>query len=138
MAALLQMLQNHKAKIYFLVFTALFMVVVQYATKTNNFFLFGLPLVVIFIYFSLVNYKWLWYLTIFCMPLSITDAEFFGKFAGVTFPTDFLAIMLMGLMVVKVASENNTFSAYRNHPIIYVIGLHVLWMIFAAVPSSMP
>lgn len=138
MAALLQLARDHKARIYFFVFASIFMLVVWYATKTYNFFLFGLPLVVIFAYFSLVNYKWLWYLTIFLMPLSITDAEFFGKIAGVTFPTDFLAILLLGLLVVKTVSEPRMFADFRGHPIPILIGLQLLWMVFASVPSSMP
>ena len=55
MAALVQLMKEHRARIYFFVFTAMFMLVVWYATKTFNMFLFGLPLVVIFTYFSLVN-----------------------------------------------------------------------------------
>jgi putative inorganic carbon (hco3(-)) transporter len=138
MAALLSYLDRHKAKIYFLVFSALFAVVVWYATKTVNMFLFGLPLVVIFAYFSFVDYKWLWYLTIFLMPLSITDAEFFGKAAGVTFPTDFLALILLGLLIIKLASERNWQLGTRGHPIPILLGIQLLWMVFAAVPSSMP
>ncbi|MEY3444285.1 MAG: hypothetical protein RLZZ519_2566, partial [Bacteroidota bacterium] len=117
MAALVQLVQQHKTRIYFFVFSVLFMFVIWYATKTYNFLLFGVPLAVIFAYFSFVNYKWLWYLTIFLMPLSITDAEFFGKIAGVTFPTDFLAIILLGLLVIKMISEPGIFAAYRGHPI---------------------
>ncbi|MBK9450050.1 MAG: O-antigen ligase family protein [Bacteroidetes bacterium] len=138
MAALVQLVQQHKARIYFFVFSVLFMFVIWYATKTYNFLLFGVPLAVIFAYFSFVNYKWLWYLTIFLMPLSITDAEFFGKIAGVTFPTDFLAIILLGLLLIKMISEPGIFAAYRGHPIPIVVGLQLLWLVFAAVPSSMP
>lgn len=138
MAAVVQFFRDQKARVYFILFASLFMFVVYYATKTYNFFLFGLPLVVIFAYFSLNNYKWLWYLTAFLMPLSITDPEFFGSVAGVTFPTDFLAILILGLWVVKIASEPGVLRDVAGHPIPVVIGLQFLWLIFATVPSSMP
>jgi putative inorganic carbon (hco3(-)) transporter len=138
MAAVLKMLSDNRSKIYFFVCTVLFCLVVWYATKTMNYFLFGLPLVVIFAYFSMVNYKWLWYLMIALMPLSITDVEFFGKFGGVTFPTDFLAIILLGLLLFKMLSERGWRIPFNGHPIPILIGLQVLWMMFAAVPSSMP
>jgi putative inorganic carbon (HCO3(-)) transporter len=138
MAAFLKLLQNNKAKIYFLVFVSLFSVVVWYATKTVNYYLFGLPLVVIFAYFTLVDYKWLWYVMIALMPLSITDVEFFGKFGGVTFPTDFLAIILLGLLGFKMLSERGWQIPFNGHPIPILIGIQFIWMVFAAVPSSMP
>ena len=77
MAAIIDILRNNKEKVYFIVFSLLFAVVVYWGTKTVNYFMFALPLVVIFGYFSLVDYKRLWYLTVFLMPLSITDSEFF-------------------------------------------------------------
>ncbi len=138
MATVLNNLPDRKTKIYFVIFVAIFCIVVWYATKTMNYFLFGLPLVVIFGYFSMVNYKWLWYTTIALMPLSITDVEFFGKFGGVTFPTDFLAIILLGLLIFKMASERSWTTYFQKHPIPILIGLQVLWMIFAAIPSSFP
>ncbi len=138
MAAVLNILRENKARIYFLLFSALFCVVVWYGTKTMNYYLFALPLIVIFGYFSLVDFKWLWYLMIAFMPLSITDVEFFGKFGGVTFPTDFLAILLLGLLIFKMASERGWQIPFNGHPIPIIIGLQILWMIFAAVPSSMP
>ena len=138
MASFLDILKKNKEKIYFVVFSLIFALVVWFATKSVNLFLFAVPLVVIFGYFSLVDYKWLWYLTVFLMPLSITESEFFGKLAGVTFPTDFLAIMLLGLLLFKLASERNWKLPFGSHPIPIIIGLQVLWMIFAAVPSSMP
>lgn len=138
MASFLNMLKNNKEKIYFVVFSFLFAFIIYYATKSVNYFLFAAPLVVIFAYFSLVDYKRLWYLTVFLMPLSITDSEFFGKLAGVTFPTDFLAIMLTGLLLFKLASERGWKLPFGGHPIPIIIGFQVLWMIFSAVPSSMP
>jgi putative inorganic carbon (hco3(-)) transporter len=138
MASVLKFLQDSKTKIYFVVFIALFCVVVWYATKTMNYFLFGLPLVVIFGYFTLVDYKWLWYVMIALMPLSITYVDFFDKFGGVTFPTDFLAIILLGLLIFKMLSERSWQIPVVGHPIPIILGIQVLWMVFAAVPSSMP
>lgn len=114
------------------------MLVVWFATKTFNYYFFGLPLVVIFIYVCLTNFRLLWYLTVFLMPLSITDPEFFGSVAGVTFPTDFLAIMLLGIVLFKMVTERDWLFELRNHPIPMVIGLQVLWLVFTSTGSDMP
>ncbi|HHG83769.1 MAG TPA: hypothetical protein ENJ82_03385, partial [Bacteroidetes bacterium] len=138
MSSLTSIFQQHRSKWQFILLSGLFMLVIWFATKSYNLFLFGLPLVVIFTYFSLTNFKWLWYLMIFLMPLSITDAEFFGKLAGVTFPTDFLAIMLLGIVVFKMVTERVWLFEFKNHPIPIIIGIQLLWLIFAATASDMP
>lgn len=138
MSSLHTIFQEHRSKLQFILLSGIFMLVIWFATKSYNLFLFGLPLVVVFVYFSLTNFKWLWYLMIFLMPLSITDAEFFGKLAGVTFPTDFLAIMLLGIVVFKMITERNWLFEFKSHPIPIVIGIQLLWLLFAATASDMP
>ncbi|MEM6269497.1 MAG: O-antigen ligase family protein [Bacteroidota bacterium] len=138
MSILRTILYQHRAKFYFVLLTSLFMAIVWFATKTVNFYLFGFPLVIIFGYMCLTNFRLLWYMTVFLMPLSISDPEFFGKIAGVTFPTDFLAIMLVGIVIFKMLTERDWLFEFKSHPIPLIIGVQLLWLIFTATASDMP
>lgn len=138
MAAIVQILQRHRAQLQFFLLMLPFMLLVWYATKTVNFFLFGLPLVAIFGYVTITNYRWVWYGMIFLMPLSITDHEFFGSLGGLTFPTDFFCILLLLLFVFKMVSERTNMLEFVGHPISLVLGLNLLWLVFTATASTMP
>ena len=138
MATITQFFQRYRTQLQFLLFMLPFMLVVWYGTKTVNYFLFGLPLVAIFGYITITNYKWVWYGMVFLMPLSITDHEFFGGLGGLTFPTDFFCILMLLLFVFKMVSERTNMLEFIGHPISLVIGINLLWLLFATLASTMP
>lgn len=138
MASILQFAEKYRAQLWYLFFSALFMVVVWYATKTVNMFLFGLPFVAIFGYVTIVNYKYVWYGLVFLMPLSITDHEFFGPLGGLTFPTDLLCILLLCIFLFKMISERTNMLEFLAHPIPILLGINLLWLVFASTASTMP
>jgi O-antigen ligase len=138
MAAFIQYTQKYRVQLWYLLFTALFMGVVWFATKSVNLFLFGLPLVVIFAYITITDYKYVWYGLVFLMPLSITDHEFFGSIGGLTFPTDLLCLLLLAVFVFKMVSERTNMLTFLAHPVPILIGLQLLWLLFTSTASYMP
>lgn len=86
---------------------------------------------------ALTNYKYLWYLGIAAMPVSMTVERFFPG-AGVTLPSDFIAIGLLLITLLRAPAQREALAAALNAPITRVLGLYLLWMAFTAVASSQP
>lgn len=126
-----------REKVLFTLIMAFFVLLVAQGARSNNYFIFGLPLFFIFVSIALNHLKQFWYIMVFCVPLSLTLPKFFGG-SGLTFPTDLMALMIMGILVFKMVSERRISFKFYQHPITMMIGLYLLWQIFAAVDSTMP
>jgi putative inorganic carbon (hco3(-)) transporter len=138
MASLVRFWKENQARIVFTLLAFLYLLLLFYAYQSSIYVLLGLPLVGIFLYLCITNYKWLWYMIVFLMPLSVNDPKFFGPFAGITFPTDLLAIAILGIVTIKYLSEPNVFAPFRRNPIVMVVALNLLWTIFTCVATTMP
>ena len=126
-----------RTKLFFVLGIAAFLLLVWYATTTYNEYLLAIPLGVVILSIALYNFKYFWYLTIFCVPLSVTSHDLFGG-AGVTFPTDFFALILIGILVFKMVSERKILLMQLSHPISVVVFLLGFWILFTGVDSVRP
>lgn len=132
-----QVIKEHSDKAWFMLIIALFSIVVWYAVHTFNEYLLAIPLGVVIISIGLYNFKYFWYLTIFCVPLSITSHDLFGG-AGITIPTDLFALIIIGLVIFKIVSERKLILGYANHPIVWILVIHAFWILFTAIDSVRP
>lgn len=83
-----------------------------------------------------LNYKQLWYLGIFCVPLSL-NLEDMGGF-GASLPTDFIAILLTVILFLKARRHAPELETVLRHPVVAVVLLYFLWMLLTCFTSQMP
>lgn len=99
----------------------------------NYLFMAVVPAVAIFSFITLVNFRIIFYLLMFCLPLGFEVV--FGGF-GTDLPSEPLMIFLMLIYIVyalfnpKVLEQN-----FYTHPIIIVLLLHYAWIFFSALHS---
>lgn len=137
MSNLLQIIRNNQAKVFFASSIAAFLILVWFATTTYNEYLLAIPLGIVVLTIALYNFKYFWYFTLFFVPLSVTSHDLFGG-AGVTFPTDFFALILVGILIFKMVSERKILLIHLSHPIVAVVMLLAFWILFSGIESVRP
>lgn len=114
-------------------FAALSLVSIFAALLTDVLYLMGVPFAVIFFYLVVVDFRFIYYLLMFFVPLSI---EVNIGSLGTDLPTEPLVVGLMLVFFIQViAKKNDNFQFYR-HPLIWLLGLYYFWMLFATVFSA--
>ena len=102
---------------------------------TYNYYWFALPFALLFLYVTLADIKFAFYLLLFCLPLSIEFS--FTTSLGTDLPTEPL---MLGLMLVFIASwlSNKKLVAqeFFTHPLFFLLALHFFWIIISVVYSS--
>lgn len=92
-----------------------------------------LPVVLIFGFIALVDITPIFYLLLFCLPLS-TEVTL-GSF-GTDLPSEPLMVILMFLYVLQVLLHPQLFKgSFFKHPIIVLLLIHYLWIFFSALHS---
>ena len=134
MSALTEFIRKHQLQVIFGLSIFVFVVIVWYAVSTFNEYYFAIPIGLVIIYIALSDIRLFWYMTIFMTPISITSHELTGGI-GITFPTDFFALMIMGLLIFKMVSERKWLLGYFGHPLVWILILNGIWLIFASLDS---
>ena len=102
---------------------------------TYTYFWFALPFALLFLYVTVADIKFGFYLLLFCLPLSIEFS--FTTSLGTDLPTEPL---MLGLMFVFIASwfSNKKIVAqeFLTHPLFFLLALHFFWIIISVVYSS--
>ena len=126
-------------KLLFVAGIAAWLVAVWYGVTRENWFIFGLPFALIVGVMAVENFKNVWYMMIFFLPLSMALQNAFGiPGVNITFPTDLLCIGLFMLALFKMAGEGRSYKALYNHPITWLLGLYLIWQLFPVVTSQIP
>ena len=98
-------------------FAALSLVSIFAALLTDVLYLMGLPFAVIFFYLVIVDFRFIYYLLMFFVPLSI---EIEIGSLGTDLPTEPLVVGLMLVFFIQViAKKNDNFQFYR-HPLVWL------------------
>ncbi len=117
-------------------FAALVVLACWTAVATEWYFLAALPAVVLLIYQALVNWRPLYFLLLFFLPLS-TEVELPNGF-GTDLPTEPLMVGLMLLFIIHVFQRPEAVSArYLRHPITLVVLLHLFWTYTTTITSDL-
>lgn len=110
-----------------LVFGALTLLSVLGAIVTEVYYLAALPAAVLLIVWSIADYRKVFYLLLFSIPLS-TEILLPNGF-GTDLPTEPLMIGLMGIFIIQLAKNPNFVAVdFFRHPISFLILLHVAWI----------
>jgi putative inorganic carbon (HCO3(-)) transporter len=108
-------------------------------TGKNIYFFNLLPVVLLLIYLTLARLDLMYFIIIFCTPISVQLIDFFPSspidFAIPTEP------MLFGMMVIfyyKILYDRSLDIRILNHPVSYAIYFNVIWIMITTLTSSMP
>jgi O-antigen ligase len=102
---------------------------------SEQYWLPGIPFFLLLFYLTIVDFRKVFYLLLFCLPLSV---EFFlpGGFAT-DLPTEPMMLGLMGVFILYVSRHYREMSGqFLKHPITLLLLLHLAWIFFTAMFSQ--
>lgn len=103
---------------------------------TEMYFLIGIPAALIIAYIAIVDFKKLFFLLLFCLPLS-TEVQLPGGF-GTDLPTEPLMVGLMGIYFLYVLRNGKEMSSnFVRHPLSLLLLLHVAWIFATTITSDL-
>ena len=105
------------------------------AVATDEWFFVGIPILCLFAYVAILDFRKLYYLLFFCIPLS-TEISLPGGLST-DLPTEPLILGLMGIYILHVISNGKKMSSeFIRHPISLLILLHLGWIFITTIPSN--
>ena len=119
----------------FLVANAAFILLLMYAVKKDFEPIYALPIVLMGLAIAIHNFRNIWFLALFCVPLSL-DLSNLLPGAGITFPTDVFASGLMFLLIGKMLLERKMHFPFLKHPIFWGIMVYLIWQWMASMTSG--
>lgn len=102
---------------------------------TETYWPAGIPLVIFVLYLAFTNFRPLFYLLLFFIPLSV---EFYlpGGF-GTDLPTEPLMIGLTGIFILHAARHWPSYrSDFYAHPVACLLYLHLTWLLLTTIMSD--
>lgn len=101
----------------------------------DMYWLAGLPAVVLFAYLTVVDFRKIFYLLFFFIPLTV---EVWLPNGTVTdMPTEFMTVLLMGVYFVYTLRNGQTLSAdFIKHPITLALLAHLGWFFVTSITSQ--
>lgn len=116
-------------------FSAITVVSLLVGLAGNWWFLAGVPALVILAYLLVVDYRKVFYLLFFCIPLTV---EVWLPNGVVTdMPTEQMAVVLMGVYFLYVLRQGKSMrSDFVKHPISLALMVHLGWLFFTAITSQ--
>ena len=101
---------------------------------TDSFLLLGLPGVVLLMFLVLVDFRWVYFLAIASLPLSMEFAVSGGL--ATDLPSEPLMVGLMFVFLVYALGVKGPDPKFLKHPITIILLLHLAWIGVVTVTSS--
>lgn len=116
-------------------FSAVIVVSLMVGIVGNWWFLAGVPALALMAYLALVDFRKIFYLLFFFIPLTV---EVWLPNGTVTdMPTELMTVLLMGIYFLYTLREGrNLRSDFLKHPITLALLLHLGWLFFTAITSQ--
>jgi putative inorganic carbon (HCO3(-)) transporter len=120
--------------------SAAYVVFLSFFLWNEEYLFLVIPLVITVLYFSIFDFKSLFFLVILLTPLSmsLSDLGVGGFNVEMAFPTEPILFGLMLLALFKMLYDFQSFKKVFKHPITICILLYLIWMLITCVTSSMP
>lgn len=117
----------------------LYIVADMLLTFREIYYLNLLPIAIILIFLALTRLDILYFIIIFCTPLSIPLIEYLRS-SPIDFyiPTEPILFGVMLLVIFKMVQNGNLNRKVLNHPVTYAILFNLFWIAITAITSSMP
>ncbi len=99
------------------------------------YFLAGIPAVALVAYLAVVDFKKIFFLLFFFIPLTVEVWLPNGTVTDV--PTELMMVMMMGIYFLYVLRQGKAMEAgFLKHPITFTLLIHLAWMFFTVVFSE--
>jgi putative inorganic carbon (HCO3(-)) transporter len=108
-------------------------------TGKNIYFFNLLPVVLLIVYLALARLDLMYFIIIFCTPISVQLIDFF-PFSPIDFaiPTEPLLFGMMVIFYYKIIYDGSLDIRIVRHPVTYAIFFNVIWILITTITSSMP
>jgi O-antigen ligase len=121
--------------IQFSIFSLILVSSILISCFTEKYYFLAAPLLMLGIYLAFIDIKFIFYVLLFFIPLSI-EMELPGGF-GTDFPDELLMVLLMGLTFIYLIYNPAFFNkSLLYNPIILCLAIHFLWILFTTISSS--
>lgn len=121
----------------FVAANGIFVILLMYAVKKDFEPIYAIPLLLMGLVIAIQNFRNIWYLALFCVPLSLDLSDLLPG-AGITFPTDIFASGLMLLTVFKFLQDRKIEFPFFRHPIFWAILAFFIWQWMTSITSTIP
>ncbi len=126
---------DHSTKFLMTAFAAVIIASLLLGIAGNWYFLVGVPLVFLLTYVAIVDFKKLFILILFLLPLTVEFSLPLGVDSDL--PTEPMMVLLMGLFVVfLLRTRQGVSSDFIRHPITLALLVHLGWMFVVMLQSS--
>lgn len=135
MSLLLQL----KKYIWIIAAVLVYIVVDMILTYREVYYLNILPVIVLIAFLALTRLDILYFIIIFCTPLSIPLIEYF-RASPIDFyiPTEPILFGVLLLVIFKMIQNGDINRKVLNHPVTYAILFNLFWIFITSITSSMP
>ena len=135
MSLLLQL----KKYIWIIAAVLIYIVADMMLTYKEVYYLNILPVVILIAFLALTRLDILYFIIIFCPPLSIPLIEYF-RASPIDFyiPTEPILFGVMLLVIFKMVQNGDINRKVLNHPVTYAILFNLFWIFITSITSSMP
>jgi putative inorganic carbon (hco3(-)) transporter len=108
-------------------------------TGRNIYFFNLLPILLLLIYLAFARLDLMYFIIIFCTPLSVQLIDFFPS-SPIDFaiPTEPMLFGMMMIFYYKILYDRSIDIRILSHPVTYAIFFNVIWILITTVTSSMP
>jgi O-antigen ligase len=121
----------------FYLFAAISLSSVWLAFRLEVTFLMALPALLLVIFFTITNYKALYFILLAMLPCSIE--YYFPNGLATDLPTEPLMAGLMVITIALVLYKKDVLpKGFLSHPLILLLLLHLFWIFVCALNSDMP
>lgn len=126
---------TERSKWLFLGFSVLLLSSIFTAALTQEYLILAVPAFVLLVYFTISDFRKIFFLLLFCIPLS-TEIILPNGF-GTDLPTEPLIVGLMGVFLLYALRHSRDLEVnFFRHPITLLLLLHVGWIIISVTQSA--
>ena len=137
MEKLQRQIKNLDHKLLFIVFGLLVLLCLSLTLINKFLLLIVIGFAFLIASFSFYNFKYLWYLGILGMPISLELSELVGD-SALTVPSDLIAAGFSLLFLLKAPSYKEDLSKIFSHPIVITISIYFVWMFITSFFAEKP
>lgn len=117
----------------------LYVIVNAFFTYRDIYYLNVLPVIVIIVLIAISRLDIIFFIIIFCTPLSIQLIDFIpGSPIDFAIPTEPLLFGILLIVIYKLALNNSFDKRIIKHPVTYAIVFYVFWIFITSLTSTMP
>jgi O-antigen ligase len=121
----------------FYLFVAISLSSVLLAFQFDTTFLMALPALLLVVFFTILNYKGLYFVLMAMLPCSIE--YYFPNGLATDLPTEPLMAGLMMVTIALILFKKNVLpKGFMSHPLILLLLLHLFWIFICALNSEIP